>query len=194
MFFEIKFDGVEQIKRLSGERAVLLRTNAETAVARTVLLGVTRIAGDCPVDTGRARASLAGDLAGDAGIPLEDSGAAEGANESLTAINGLEGRIGSNVEYVPYLEYGYRVTGPKKLTEKQRKYLFASGILKSVGGRVIPGSIHTRINRRAGLGGGRVKGKGFFRKNIPIIKRYFDQTMEKAVEETLAGHSLRRGE
>jgi hypothetical protein len=191
MLFEIKFEGIEQIKKLSEEHMALLHVNAKTAVARTILLGIARIAGDCPVDTGRARASLAGDLAGDAGIALDGPGAAEGVNQSLTAINGLEGRIGSNVEYILYLEYGHRATGPKKLTEKQRRYLFATGILKNIKGKIVPGNIHTRINRRAGIGGGRVKGKGFFRKNIPILKRYFDQMMEEAVEATLDGRSLR---
>lgn len=195
---EISFKGTEELIRLAEERANILRQNVETAVANTVLLGVARIANDCPVDTGRARASLAGDLADVAGVDLqgEQQTIAEGRAQSLTGFNGMEGRIGSNVEYILYLEYGHKTTGPKKLTQKQLRYLFAVGILKAdSAGRVIPGgdnSIHLRINRRAGIVGS-VKGKGFFRKNIPILQRHLNQEMGKAIQQTGEGKLLRKG-
>lgn len=190
---EITFTDMEQLLELAKTQAQLLHDNVETAVANTVLLGVARIANDCPVDTGRARASIAGELADEAGVDLQGDpqAIAEGKRQSVTGFKGFEGRIGSNVEYILYLEYGHKTTGPKKLTRKQLAYLFAKGILKqdSSGEK----SIHLRINRRAGITG-RVKGKGFFRRNIPILQNHFNQQMEMAIKATSEGRSLRKGE
>jgi hypothetical protein len=199
MSFQIDFSDLDKIKDLARERKRLMNQNAETAVANTVLLGIARIANDCPVVTGRARGSIAGSLADEAGIDLQGDPreVAAGTAESMTEIRGLEGRIGSNVEYILYLEYGHRATGPKKLTDRQRRFLFAVGILKVVNGqvakgRVVPASVHARINRRAGITG-RVKGKGMFRKNIPVIRNHFQYMMNRAAEATAAGSLLREG-
>ncbi len=199
-FVEIKFKGTDELIKLAEERCMLLKKNVETAVGRTVLLGVARIASDCPVDTGRLRASISGDFADLAGIDLsgDSQEIAEGRQQSTTGFSGMEGRIGTNVEYALYIEYGHKVTGPEKLTPKQLRYLFATGKLKVVktsGGKsfLVPGTKagqHNRINRRAGISG-RVKGKGMFRKNIPVLQRNLDQEMNKAIQATSEDKLLR---
>lgn len=225
---EIRFDDTKELLSLAHIQYQLLRDNAETAVANTVLLGVALISNDCPVDTGRARASIAGELADEAGVvlPGDTQAVLQGKRQSVTGFSGFEGRIGSNVEYIPPLEYGHRATGPKKLTPKQLRYLFASGILRDVkfstgkravrpgavtvlkwgkfrknrrGGRTgqIVGSrtqigVNKAINRRAGSVTW-VKGKGMFRKNLPVLRNYFNQQMQMAISATNQGRSLRRG-
>lgn len=194
---EISFKGVDELLKLAETTAELLRQNVESAIAETTLYGVGMIANDVPVDTGRARASIAGDLADEAGVDLpgEAAAVADGKKLSVTGFDGLEGRIGSNVEYILPLEYGHKTGGPRQLTAKQLRYLFATGILKTDSqGNVVAGDINKRINRRAGVTGRRVKGKGFFRKNIPLISRKLQTAMESAVVATREGRSLRKGE
>lgn len=196
-FLEIEFTDTEELLRMAKKEEQLLRENVASAVANTVLLGVARIANDCPVDTGRARASIAGDLAAAAGVDLTRGKISEGKSQSTTKLDlrNLQGQIGSNVEYIIYLEYGYDTKQRNvKLTRKQLAYLFATGKLKTdAKGNVIPGSIHARINRRADVGGGKVKGKGMFRKNIPILQKHFDDQMNKAIDATREGKRLSQG-
>lgn len=170
--FEINFKGIEELQRLAEKQAELLRQNAESAVANTVLLGVARIANDCPVDTGRLQASVVGDLADVAGFAVlgEPQTVAEGKSQSVTGLNGLEGKIGTNVEYALYQEYGFSTRQSKN-----------------------PKTVNKRINKRAGIRF-RVRGKGFFRKNIPILKRHFNREMDKAIKATYEGRLLRKGE
>ncbi len=187
--FNITFKGVEEALEVAQKKAQLLDANIRNALARTVLWGAGEIAKSCPVDTGRLRSSILGylvdknpSLAG-----LLNGGNAEaiasGKAESVTDIIGYEGRIGTNVKYAADVEYGHIVTGPKKLTPKQRRYLFAVGILKAVNGRVIVTDVHQKINRRSGITN-RIKGKGFFRKNLVLIDRYFHDQMKEAIEAT----------
>ncbi|MFZ3171965.1 MAG: hypothetical protein WA118_08300 [Carboxydocellales bacterium] len=226
-FFAIEFSGINELLELAKKQAQLLKENVEAGVANTTLLGVARIANDCPVDTGRARASLAGELASESGVDLAGDPRliADGIRNSVTKYSGLEGVIGSNVDYILYLEYGHKATGPKNLTRKQLRYLFASGILKSTklssGKSVVrPGTVtvlkwgkfrntkkgrngqivdnrsqigaNKSINRRSGAGTW-VKGKGMFRKNIPVLQNHFNQQMELAIKATTEGRSLRKG-
>ena|GEM_PF-2277709 len=183
--FSITFKGVDELLKVAERRRKLLDANVRAAVARTVLWGAARIAEDCPVDTGRLRASILGYLVQKYGLSVEGDPAAiaEGQNQSLTQIEGYEGRIGTNVKYAVHQEYGFKATGPKELTPKQRRYLFAVGILKSVNGKVVISNIHRRINKRAGMVS-RVKGKGFFRRNLVLIDRYFQEQMREAIRHT----------
>lgn len=185
--FEIRATGFQEaLQRL---RAVpqLVRVNAEAAVAATVMQGARWIMEDTPVDTGRLRASIGGNL-----VPSTEGrgGAAEGRGQSATELRGLTGVIGTNVEYAVHVEYGHVARGPRQLTARQRAYLFAVGILvRGPGGRVLLGDINRRINRRAGITF-RVKGKGMFRKNIPRIREYFLGRMNRAVAAAAAGQTL----
>lgn len=183
--FDVSFEGIEEIKRLAKERVDLLSKNVETAVADTVLLGVTRIANDCPVDTGRARASIAGNLADQVPIPIngDPEEIAKGKAESLTGIFGKKGQIGSNVEYLIYLEYFKMRAYQRKLSGKQIRYLFATGILESDG----QGGVIYKYRRKKSP-------RGFFRKNIPIIRSHFKRVMENAISTTTEGRLLRKGE
>ncbi|HBX22675.1 MAG TPA: HK97 gp10 family phage protein [Desulfotomaculum sp.] len=107
--FDINFRGHEDAMRLIETQAELLSKNIESAIAETVLYGVALIANDCPIDTGRLRASIAGRLAGAAGVDLgggKPREIAAGKSQSTTMFNQYEGRIGTNVEYALYLEYG----------------------------------------------------------------------------------------
>ena len=187
--FEITFEGTEELLKIAERRAKLLDANVRAAVGRTVLWGAARIAEDCPVDTGRLRASILGYLVQKYGLSVngDPKAVAEGQSQSLTQFEGYVGRIGTNVEYATHVEYGHKVTGPKALTPKQRRYLFAVGILKGVNGgvngRVVISNIHRRINKRAGIVS-RVKGKGFFRRNLVLIDRYFQDQMREAIRYT----------
>ena len=109
-FFEIDFRGHEEAMRLIETQTVLLSKNIETAIARTVLFGIARIANDCPVDTGRLRASITGSLARRAGVDLDGDpqAIAEGRSQSTTMFNKYQGRIGTSIEYALYQEYGVR--------------------------------------------------------------------------------------
>ena len=201
--FDIKFTGVDELIKLAEQRAKLLKANATAAVVDTTLFGINKIANDCSVDTGRLRASLTGEFGTEADVDLKRGKIAEGKALSATKIDmrNMEGKIGTNVEYALPVEYGHAATGPKKLTPKQLRYLFAMGILKTdKKGNVMP-SIHARINRRSDMKYGvqikdraryRVKGKGFFRKNIPLINTHFNRKMNEAVEATKEGRSLGR--
>jgi len=162
--FEISFKGTEELIDLVEKRSRLLAQNLETAVADTVLYGVTLIANDCPVDTGRLMASIAGDVADLVDIVLRGDPQAiqEGKSESTTDIDGLWGRIGTNVEYALYQEYG---VGGREVGENPRS-----------GAKIYAGGF---------------KGKGFFRKNLPLIDRHFKNRMQEALDATSRGVLLR---
>lgn len=191
--FEIKFEGVDELLKLAETRAKLLKENATAAVAETTLFGINKIANDCPVDTGRLRASIAGEFAGLAGVDLKRGKIGEGKGQSVTKIDlrHMEGRIGTNVEYALAVEYGHKAGGSNrrkvKLTRKQLRYLFAIGALKEVNGMVVPWkrSKTAFITRM-------VPGKGMFRNNIPIIDNHFKNKMEEAVTATGQGRSIGR--
>lgn len=106
--FEMNFRGHEEAMRLIQTQTELLSKNIETAIAKTVLYGVALIANDCPVDTGRLRASITGRFASIAGVDLEGNAAEirEGKSQSTTMFNEYEGKIGTNIEYALYVEYG----------------------------------------------------------------------------------------
>ena len=201
--FDIKFEGIDELIELAETQAKLLKENTTAAVVDTTLFGINKIANDCPTDTGRLRASLTGEFGNEAEVDLIRGKIGDGKALSTTKIDmrNMEGTIGTNVEYALPVEYGHAATGPKKLTAKQLRYLFAVGILKAdKNGNVVP-SIHARINRRAGMKYGvsitdrgryRVKGKGFFRKNVPLINTHFNRKMNEAVQATSDGRSLGR--
>jgi len=186
--FDIKFDGIEELEKLAKTQAELLSKNVETAIARTTHLGISRIANDCPVDTGLLRASIAGEYADAAGVELKHGKKTEGKALSATKIDlrNLEGRIGTNVEYALYVEYkgegGYKKV-KRKLSNKQRRYLFYKGILK----RDDNGKVIYNYKKK------KKQGKGFFRKNIPVIRAQFKWEMNKAIEATKEGRLLRAG-
>ena len=183
--FEIKFEGVDELLKVSERRYQLLDANIKAAVTRTVLWGAGKISADAPIDTGRLRASILGELAQRYGIALNGDPAAiaEGINQSLTSLDvggaesGYEGKIGTAVEYAAYQEYGFTVN--KKLTEKQRRYLFAVGILKNVNGKVVL----TRSRKTSGVGRS-VPGRAFFRRNLILIDQYFQEQMREAIRYT----------
>ena len=201
--FDIKFEGIDELIKLAETRAKLLKENVTAAVVDTTLFGINKIANDCSVDTGRLRASLTGEFGDEAEVDVKRGKITEGKALSTTKIDmrNMEGTIGTNVEYALPVEYGHATSGPKKLTAKQLRYLFAVGILKTdKKGNVVP-NIHVRINRRADMKYGvsikdkgryRVKGKGFFRKNIPLIDNHFNRKMNEAIDATGEGRSLGR--
>lgn len=193
--FDITFKGTRELLKLAENREKLLYENVAAAVAETTLYGIMLIANDTPVDTGRLRASIAGDYAMMAGIMLSRGKISEGKAQSRTKIDWrtLEGRIGTNVEYALDVEFGHKTGGPRKLTAKQIRFLFATGILKAVKGKVIPTNVHSRINRRAGTDRGRVKGKGYFRKNLPLINNFFQKKMQEAIIATSQDRKLGHG-
>lgn len=166
--FEITFKGTEELSKMAEQKQQLLDLNVKAAVIRTVLWGATKIAEDINVDTGRLRSSILGYLAEKYGITLEGDPEAinEGLNLSVTGVEGYEGRIGTNVKYALPYEYGHNLKVAKN-----------------------PKNIHKRINKRAGMVG-RVKGKGAFRKNIPLIDRYFQEQMRDAITYTERGELM----
>ncbi len=183
--FEIRFRGIKEAMELAKTREILLGINIRVAVIRTVLWGAGKVAEDCPVDTGRLRSSIFGYLAETYGIMLQGSdpkAIKDGISQSTTKVDGLQGRIGTNVSYALFVDLGKSGSGRKKpLTVKQLRYLFYKGILKRV-----PGSkkvVYTY--KRKGT-----RGKGFFRSNIPLIDRYFHTQMEEAVKATKEGREL----
>jgi len=203
--FNITFKGVDELIKVAERKAQLLDANVRNAVARTVLWGAGRIAEECPTDTGRLRASILGYLVHKYGLRVEGDpvAVADGISQSVTQINGYEGRIGTNVAYASHQEYGFNATGPKKLTDKQRRYLFAVGILQSKDGRVVPGTVTVLVRKSGKITGGKtyigginkvinrragsvshVKGKGFFRRNLVLIDQYFQEQMEEAIKAT----------
>jgi hypothetical protein len=188
---EIKFDGINELIELAETRAELLKENVTAAVAETTLFGINKIANDCPVDTGRLRASIAGEFASLAGVDLKRGKIGEGKGQSVTKIDfrHMEGRIGTNVEYALPVEYGHKTGGPNrrkvKLTKKQLRYLFAIGALKEVNGMVVPWK-----RSRTAFIARMVPGKGMFRNNIPIIETHFKNKMNEAITATREGRSL----
>jgi hypothetical protein len=178
VLFEIKFTGTKEVLQVAERRQKLLGQNIRNAVARTVLWGATRIAEDCSVDTGRLRSSILGYLAAQYSIELEGSdqqAIMEGLGGSTTHVNGLEGRIGTNTKYALLVDLGISGRNNKPLSSKQLRYLFYKGILKRVKGSKQVIYTYKRKGSR---------GKGFFRKNIPLIDRYFHAQMEEAVKAT----------
>lgn len=192
--FEIKFSPIEPLIKFSLEREELLRQNIQTALVITVLYGITMISNECPVDTNRLRASIVGEFAGQAGVPMMGTPEeTEGRALSVTSIDmkKMRGVIGTNVEYALYVEYGHKTSGPRKLTQKQIAYLIATGALVPDGrGGLTSTNIHKRINRKAGIES-RVKGKGFFRKNIPLIQKELNYNMNEAIIATSEGRLLK---
>ena len=162
--FDISFKGHDELIKLAEQRAKLLRDNAETAVANATLYGITEIANDCPVDTGRLRASLVGEYNNMVDVELKRGQITVGKKQSATKIDfkNMEGRIGTNVEYALYVEYG-------------------------TAGREIGGAGRSG----ATLYGGGFNGRGYFRNNIPLIKQFFNRTMQEAVDATREGRLLR---
>ena len=194
--FEIKFDGIDELIKLAEQQAELLRDNIAEAVADATLFGINKIANDCPVDTGRLRASIAGDYGDQAEVDVKRGRTAEGKALSATKIDRLnmEGCIGTDVEYALHVEYGVKGIR-KKLTYKQLRYLFAKGILrvakrgkKTKEGQVIykKGDLVYKYKPKG------ERGKGFFRKNIPLIQNHFNLKMNEAIEATKEGRSLGR--
>ena len=171
--FEIKFKGVDELLKVAERRHKLLDANVRAAVARTVLWGAGRIAEECPVDTGRLRASILGYLIEKYGLSVEGDSTAisEGQGQSLTAIEGYEGRIGTNVEYALLVDYCISGRKKAKLTPKQLRYLFYKGILKRGQGKEV---IYTYKRKKAMI-------RGFFRNNIPVIDVYFQGQMRMAI-------------
>lgn len=160
----IEFRGTKQIEKLLQERADLLYRNARAAVASSVLYAITRIAADTPVDTGRLRASIAGDLGDQTGIEVTGpnvsaAAIAEGRQQSITSLDSLdklEGRVGTNVNYALHVEYGHRV-----------KFRVGS---------------KTKFRE--------VKGRGMFRKNVPLIRRYFREEMQRGIKAATQGKRI----
>lgn len=213
--FNIEFKGLAEAQAQMAHLQDLLEFNLRKAVARTVLWAAGQIAEDTPVDTGLLRASIGGQLLD---TSVGGKRAAEGRTQSLTAVNGLTGVIGTAVKYAVYQEFGWTATGPKKLTPKQLRFLFATGILKrGPGGRVIPGGrtvtqtyykpnmrqagrkivrqyritgTDVAIQRRAGIKT-HVKGRGFFRKNVPAIRQYFYASCQEAISLALQGREMK---
>lgn len=164
--FELTFKGTDELQKLARERLELLKKNAETAVANATLYGITKMANDCPVDTGRLRASLVGEFSNLVDVEMKRGEITEGKKQSATKIDfrNMEGRIGTNVEYALFVEYG------------------------------VAGRAAGRTGRSgATLYSGGFKGRGYFRSNIPLIKQFFNQVMREAIEATREGRLLREG-
>ncbi|MBC9783546.1 HK97 gp10 family phage protein [Heliobacterium chlorum] len=182
--FEIKFTGMEDLIKLAQKTQQLLDANVKNAVARTVLWGAGRIAESAPVDTGRLRSSVMGYLIDQYGMRAEGNpqAVAQGKDESITRIEGYRGVIGTNLAYALYVDLGIPSpeTERKPLTAKQLRYLFAVGILQRGQGKEV---IYTY--KRKGS-----RGKGFFRSNIPLIDRYFQEQMQAAIDHAREGKLL----
>ncbi|MCQ4363143.1 HK97 gp10 family phage protein [Mycobacterium gordonae] len=196
-FFKITFNGLSELRDLAEQRQRLILANAQMAVRNTVLYGIGLIMKNTPVDTGLLRASIGGEFGG---------GPAKEKEQTLTFIEGLTGAIGTSVEYAIYVEYGHQLAMPRTAKQKKMAYLFAVGILKrkpgggiqyskraklvraGFGGGGTNFALHAAINRRAGVRG-RVKGRGMFRKNMPLIRAYFEASMQAAVRQGLAGQT-----
>ncbi len=182
--YEIKYAGIDELLKLAQQDLKLFAENIGTVITNTTLFGIAKIANDCPVDKGLLQSSIAGDLAGAAGVDLKRGRITEGRTKSTTKIDltKLEGTIGTCVEYALYVEYRDQIK-KKPLTNKQRRYLFAIGVLKKgKDGRIV-------LKRRLSKHGG----PGYFRKNIPIIDRFFHEQMQMALLATSLGRSLRKG-
>lgn len=161
--FHISFRGIDEAIKASEKKAQLLNTNIQNAIARTVLWGATMIAEDCPVDTGRLKSSILGYLAEEYGIPVDGSNLSAieaGKEQSTTSIGNHEGRIGTNVKYAMDVEYAHFATGRKKMSSKEKQFLYSLGMIKKVSGR------------------------GFFRKNLALIDQYFQTQMDEAIQAT----------
>lgn len=170
-FLELTFNSPSEVGRKMLKRGLQIRANLEAAVAETVLLGVTRIAMDTPVDTGRLRASIAGEFADQVDITgpeVEPREVQAGRQETLTQLNtgGLEGVVGTNTNYAAHVEFGHAV------------------MVKAVTGRK-----YAKRDKETGKAR-RIPGKAMFRKNIPIIRAYFRKRCREAVRNGLRGEPL----
>ena len=103
--FDIKYEGFDELRKLAETQAKLLKDNVTNAVVDTTLFGIAKISNDCPVDTGRLRASIAGEFGGlgESGIvdtELKRGQIGSGRSQSTTKIDHrkMEGIIGTNVE------------------------------------------------------------------------------------------------
>lgn len=166
---DIKFTSPNEIARRALKKGLQIRANLESAVAETVLLGVTRIAMDTPVDTGRARAAIAGDFGNMveiAGPGVRSDAVADGRRNSLTYLrpDQLEGQVGGHLEYLRHLEFGHAV------------------VVRAVTGR--------KYAKREGGKVKRVPGRAMFRKNIPVIRAYFRRRCRLAVQRGLRGEMM----
>lgn len=171
-FLEMNFTSPAKVGREMLKRGLQIRANLESAVAETVLLAVNKIASDTPIDTGRLRASIAGVLTEEAGVDMtgpqvRDSEVAAGRRESGTYLNpyGMEGAVGTNVNYAPHVEFGHQV------------------VVSSMGRKIKKRDAKTGRVRR-------VAGKAMFRKNIPIIREYFRKRCREAVKRGMQGQGI----
>lgn len=182
-FLSITFSGLPELQLLIQRQKQQLLINIEAAIYDTVLYGIAQIAKDTPVDKGRLRGSIGGELSAAAGISAEGSDFEAGKRKSLTKViprrgQVIAGRIGTNVEYALPVEYGHAIKGPSKLTRKQLAFLFATGKLTmDAAGNVVLNYVRKTS--------GKTKGRGMFRKNAPLIRRYFDQAMTRAVSNAM---------
>jgi phage gpG-like protein len=168
-FLELTFTSSTKLARTALARGLQIRANLESAVAETVLLGVTKIAMDTPIDTGRLRASIAGEF-GDqvdlTGPKVRASEITAGRKATGTFLNpgGLEGAVGTNVDYAAHVEFGHVVS------------------VKAVTGRTYAKRKGGKIQR--------IAGRAMFRKNIPEIKAYFRQRCQLAVRNGIRGQGI----
>lgn len=178
MKFTVIFrDRQDVINRLKKTAQCLLHDNLQEAVSKATLFAVTVIAKDTPVDTGRLRASVGGELSAHLGFDLGRSAQAiiDGKKQSLTEIKDLEGRIGTNVEYAPYILLNKKRASNHKLTAAQLRFLFATGVLKSENGKVVYMS-KKKARRRGALS-----------RNLPLIRKYHRTVIDQAIDATLEG-------
>lgn len=167
---EVRFTSPKAAARKALDRGLQIRKNLEAAVAETVLFGITRVAMDTPVDTGRARACIAGEFSevvDISGPAVSAEAVAEGKAASVTRLDvaNLEGQFGGHLEYLPHLEFGHVIK------------------VKAVTGRV-----YAKVDSEGKAR--RVSGKAMFRKNAPVIRAYFRRRCQQAVQYGLKGQQL----
>lgn len=159
---DINFTSPTALGKRTLRKSLLIRQNLEEAVKQTVLYGISLIQGDTPVDTGLLRASIAGQF-GDGFGALTGAG----RSKSLTrlSLGELLGIIGTAVEYAAHVEFGWRIA-VQAVTGRRYYKRGADGKVK------------------------RVPGRAMFRKNLPVIRRYFRERCQTAVRNGLRGQSM----